>query len=347
MTTMMMTASNSNNKTIAPASPSVASVMTKMRLRLLSLTVKMAMAALLLTTTTTTTTTTCTAFSPPLSHPSAATRRGVSFRGSSSKTIAMAAESGGGQQQHHHMHMITPMDGEHGFQYLDPLKQFPSDELKAKLEKHNAMIDHLALCPSTSRTFASLPPSDCFVGNLLLPPTSSSSSGSASAAPSTTSNKDGSSSSSHFESHRKDLGWYAEEEIPTTTDNVQMHYGDLNFFAFDKLTSKGPRKNSDIGKPEDYSRPLCKDIQTVSSKDSDSISCGSWYCTQGGWPSKTPRATTEIFYVWKGFGCLTDIDGQRNYFSPGDTVILPKGWSGRWTGRFNVKETIKALRVKV
>jgi hypothetical protein len=31
-----------------------------------------------------------------------------------------------------------------------------------------------------------------------------------------------------------------------------------------------------------------------------------------------------------GHGCLTDLDRQRNYFGPGDTVILPKGWSGRW-----------------
>jgi uncharacterized cupin superfamily protein len=34
--------------------------------------------------------------------------------------------------------------------------------------------------------------------------------------------------------------------------------------------------------------------------------------------------------VFSGRGCLTDMDGVRHDFGPGDTVILPKGWSGRW-----------------
>ncbi|OEU09748.1 hypothetical protein FRACYDRAFT_194621 [Fragilariopsis cylindrus CCMP1102] len=175
---------------------------------------------------------------------------------------------------------------------------------------------------------------------LLLPPSSSTSA--SSSATNDGSSSSSSLSSSHFQSHRKDLGWYAENEnIPTTTADVPMHYCDFDFFEFQKLTSKGPRKNSDIGTPEDYARPLCKDIPTSKSNTNsinsdDSISCGSWYCTKGGWPSKIPRATTEIFYVWSGFGCLTDLDGQRNYFSPGDTVILPKNWSGRWDIAENV-----------
>ena len=27
---------------------------------------------------------------------------------------------------------------------------------------------------------------------------------------------------------------------------------------------------------------------------------------------------------------MTDLDGTRHFFGPGDLVILPKGWSGRW-----------------
>jgi len=27
---------------------------------------------------------------------------------------------------------------------------------------------------------------------------------------------------------------------------------------------------------------------------------------------------------------VTDLDEQQHFFGPGDTVILPKGWSGRW-----------------
>ena len=349
-------------------------MMNSMQRRLLLLLIVVIMTAM--------TTTTTTAFSP---QSSLKRRNGaIAFRSSSgssssssssvnSKTTTITGRTAtvvnmsSGQDQQHNHNMITPMDGENAFQYLDPLKQFPSDELQEKLDKHNAMIDHLALCPSTSQKFASLPPSDCFIGGnsnsnsnnnmsrrplvehsagLLLPPSSSSTSATSSSA-----TNDGSSSSSlslsssHFQSHRKDLGWYAEnknENIPTTTttDVPIVHYCDFDFFEFQKLTSKGPRKNSDIGTPEDYARPLCKDIPTSKSNtnsiNSDSISCGSWYCTKGGWPSKTPRATTEIFYVWSGFGCVTDLDGQRNYFSPGDTVILPKHWSGRWDIAENV-----------
>jgi len=42
------------------------------------------------------------------------------------------------------------------------------------------------------------------------------------------------------------------------------------------------------------------------------------------------RATTEVFYVFTGEGCVTDTDGTKHEFGPGDTVILPKGWAGRW-----------------
>jgi len=104
-------------------------------------------------------------------------------------------------------------------------------------------------------------------------------------------------------------------------DSVHIHHANLDYFTLDKLTPKGPRANADVGEPHDATRPLVK---------LDAISAGSWWCAAGGWPSLTPRATTEIFYVFSGHGCLTDLDGNRNYFGPGDTVILPKGWSGRW-----------------
>ena len=31
-----------------------------------------------------------------------------------------------------------------------------------------------------------------------------------------------------------------------------------------------------------------------------------------------------------GHGILTDADGARGCFGPGDVVVLPKGWHGRW-----------------
>jgi len=94
-----------------------------------------------------------------------------------------------------------------------------------------------------------------------------------------------------------------------------------SYFAIDKLTPKGPRKNADIGSPHDASRPLAK---------LESTSAGGWWCAAGGWPSPTPRGTTEAFYVFSGHGCLTDADGEQHFMGPGDLVVLPKGWTGRW-----------------
>lgn len=92
-------------------------------------------------------------------------------------------------------------------------------------------------------------------------------------------------------------------------------------FALGELTPKGPRKGADVGQPHDATRPLVS---------VGSVSTGSWWCAEGGWPSPTPRATTEVFYVLSGHACVTDTDETRHFMGPGDLVILPKGWAGRW-----------------
>ena len=109
-----------------------------------------------------------------------------------------------------------------------------------------------------------------------------------------------------------------QEEIGGAID---FSYASIDFFSVDKLTPKGPRANADVGEPHDSSRPLVKVGPT---------SAGSWWCEEGGWPSPAKRATTEVFYVLSGRGYVSDEDGQRHHFGPGDTVVLPKGWSGRW-----------------
>ena len=117
---------------------------------------------------------------------------------------------------------------------------------------------------------------------------------------------------------------------------IALAHAPLSYFALDQLQSKGPRKNADVGQPHDATRPLVQVDTTTSgssptTSSSTSISAGSWWCAQGGWPSPALRDTTEVFYVFCGHGCVTDSDGTtKHYFSPGDTVILPKGWSGRW-----------------
>jgi uncharacterized cupin superfamily protein len=100
-------------------------------------------------------------------------------------------------------------------------------------------------------------------------------------------------------------------------------YASRSSFALDLLESKGPRDNADVGQPHEASRPLVDEL-------GGTVSVGSWWCSEGGWPSLSPRSTTEVFHVFSGHGCLTDMDGMRHFFGPGDTVILPKGWAGRW-----------------
>lgn len=119
--------------------------------------------------------------------------------------------------------------------------------------------------------------------------------------------------------------------IADDIDVVVFHHAPLSYFHVSKLAPKGPRKGADVGTPHDATRPLLlKDGVSAVSGVQGTIRAGSWWCAAGGWPSPNERTTTEIFYVLSGYGCLTDLDGVRHYFGPGDVCILPKGWSGRW-----------------
>jgi uncharacterized cupin superfamily protein len=103
---------------------------------------------------------------------------------------------------------------------------------------------------------------------------------------------------------------------------VRFAHAPLDYFGVALMTPKGPRPKADVGTPHDATRPLA---------DAGPLSVGTWWCAAGGWPSETPRATTEAFHVFSGRGCVTDSDGKtKHYFGPGDTVVLPKGWAGRW-----------------
>ena len=98
----------------------------------------------------------------------------------------------------------------------------------------------------------------------------------------------------------------------------------FGYFAREQLDHKGPRSNVDRGDPHDFSRPMLRGMQ------GGRASCGSWACSEGGWDSPNPRGTTEWFYVFSGRGAVTDPDGTAHPFGPGDVVVLPKGWLGRW-----------------
>jgi uncharacterized cupin superfamily protein len=110
-----------------------------------------------------------------------------------------------------------------------------------------------------------------------------------------------------------------EESDPSIGGGI--HHAPLDYFSIDKLVSKGPRATKDWGSPQDATGKLA---------DDGMLRGGSWFCSEGGWPSPNQKAHTEIFFVLEGHGMLGDSDGAKHYFGPGDTVIIPKGHSGRW-----------------
>mmetsp|Transcript_27391 Transcript_27391/g.41464 ORF Transcript_27391/g.41464 Transcript_27391/m.41464 type:complete len:346 (+) Transcript_27391:172-1209(+) len=114
----------------------------------------------------------------------------------------------------------------------------------------------------------------------------------------------------------------ASSTAAAAADDMEFSFAPASYFAKEKLVSKGPRPTADWGTPADASLKLC---------DDGTFRAGSWYCTEGGWPSSDKgKAVTEVFYVAEGYGSLDDADGVRHYFGPGDTVIIPKGHTGRW-----------------
>jgi len=106
-----------------------------------------------------------------------------------------------------------------------------------------------------------------------------------------------------------------------TETGTGIHHAPFDYFGLDKLVSKGPRATKDWGSPQDATRKLA---------DDGTLRGGSWFCSEGGWPSPNQKAHTEVFFVLEGHGMLGDSDGAKHYFGPGDTVIIPKGHSGRW-----------------
>jgi uncharacterized cupin superfamily protein len=124
----------------------------------------------------------------------------------------------------------------------------------------------------------------------------------------------------------------------------------LEYFHFDNLSAKGPRASPNWGTPHEWSNQLADDGVLCS---------GSWYCSEGGWESPNQKSHTEVFYVINGHGSIGDADGVKHYFGPGDSVIIPKGHTGRWdvntpihkiwavNSHPNVEETGPVIRIQV
>ena len=88
------------------------------------------------------------------------------------------------------------------------------------------------------------------------------------------------------------------------------------------LQDWGPRAGADRGQPQTSGRIL-------HSTADGSVEVGVWSCTPGGWAIEN-RPDTETVRILSGRARLTDTDGSSTDLGPGDVLVLPKGWSGRW-----------------
>jgi uncharacterized protein len=101
------------------------------------------------------------------------------------------------------------------------------------------------------------------------------------------------------------------------------------------LEDWGPRAGADSGEPMTSGRVL--------QAGADGLPLvGIWECTPGGWSIEN-RPDTETVMLLKGRARLTDADGSSTELGPGEGIVLPRGWSGRW----DILETTRKFYVVV
>jgi uncharacterized protein len=96
----------------------------------------------------------------------------------------------------------------------------------------------------------------------------------------------------------------------------------------------GPRAGADSGDPQ---------VSLVEFHSDGVTDVGIWECTPGGWHIED-RPDTEVVHILAGRVRMTDdTDGSTREIGPGEVMVLPKGWSGRW----DILETTRKLYVVV
>jgi uncharacterized cupin superfamily protein len=86
------------------------------------------------------------------------------------------------------------------------------------------------------------------------------------------------------------------------------------------LEDWGLRPGADVGTPMTSGRIIHQEAGAET---------GIWRCTPGGWTISN-RPDTESVLILEGRARLTDSDGRAVELGPGDALVLPRGWSGRW-----------------
>jgi uncharacterized protein len=111
----------------------------------------------------------------------------------------------------------------------------------------------------------------------------------------------------------------------------QMVHGNVD----GALTPAGRRPGADRGDPQISSI-------VIDDASDDRLEVGVWECTPGSW-AISDRNDIEIFHVLSGRARLTGADGAERIVGPGDVMVLPLDWSGRW----EILETLRKLYVIV
>ena len=104
-------------------------------------------------------------------------------------------------------------------------------------------------------------------------------------------------------------------------------------FDASEMTSQGVRKDATHGAPSSATRKIYGVGTTA---------VGCWSCSPGSFPVVN-RPTTECFHVLAGVFFLTNADGSARRCVAGDTVVLPKHWSGHW----DIIEPVKKVWVVI
>ena len=74
-------------------------------------------------------------------------------------------------------------------------------------------------------------------------------------------------------------------------------------------------------------------------KDETGTDSGIWECTAG--PSRWVLETNEFMHVLSGSMTIQPDAGVPEFIGPGDSIFIPRGWSGNW----ELHETVRKVYV--
>lgn len=71
------------------------------------------------------------------------------------------------------------------------------------------------------------------------------------------------------------------------------------------------------------------DVERFRTAEAD-FDMGMWRSTEAHWDISDPYPYNEYMHILDGSVTLTSADGTVTELGPGDSVVIPKGWTGRW-----------------